>query len=119
MRLAMPVSPFGVSVVQDGSYRFTVTLVVEQMRRRAGKVYVGWATTPELDQVAKLGVVGDDGTVSGVVVWNKFLVLITEENSAEVESWQGPMILTGLAPAGRMHTMAGHGIFADIDCVVY
>jgi hypothetical protein len=116
MTLLMKNSPYGVSVDADGHYAYEVIVEVTRLRRRGGASYVVWAATPELDQVAKLGALGDGSRVTGTVSWNKFLVFVSEETSPDGETWSGPILLTGLSPSGRMHTMAGHGPFEDVDC---
>lgn len=104
-------SPYGVTVSRDGRTVYDVTIQAETLPARRGLHYVAWATTPELDEVRKLGVLGDDLRAGGRVDWNKFLVLVTAERSADVERWEGPILLTGISPSGLMHTMRGHGIF--------
>lgn len=116
MSLLMRSSPYGVSVDADGHFAYEVTVEVTRLRRRGGAVYVVWAATPELDQVAKLGVLGDSARVTGAISWNKFLVFVSEETTRDGDTWAGPILLTGLSPSGRMHTMAGHGPFEDVDC---
>lgn len=108
--LTFAASPFGVTVAEDGRYVYEVTLVARGLRPRPGVTYVAWATTPELDETLKLGPVGE-GAVSGRILWNKFLLFVTAEPSPDTETWEGPIYLTGLSPSGRMHMMAGHGIF--------
>lgn len=110
-------SPFGVTVSQDGHSVYDVRLQLETARRRdALPTLVAWVTTPDLDQHVKLGVVDDDMRVAGRVDWNKFLVFVTAEQSADVDRWQGPIVLTAMSPSGWMHTMAGHGIFESYAC---
>lgn len=111
MELRFTSSPYGVSVTSGGSYAYEVVVRVTTLRRRADRSYVVWAATPELDEHRNLGVLGEDGTVSARVEWNKFLVFVTAEGAPDVEKWRGPILLTGSSPASRMHTMAGHGIF--------
>jgi len=116
MVLMLPNSPYGVTVDSDGRQAYDVRVEIGQLRRRDGLHYVVWAATPELDQFVRLGVLGAENHVSGPVAWNKFLVFVSEEPSADVETWTGPILLTGLSPSGRMHTMAGHGPFEDVSC---
>lgn len=111
LELVMAASPFGITVEADGHHVYDVTIRVERLRRRPHELYVAWATTPELDRVVRLGVLGEDGTVHGRLAWNKFLVLVSAETEADGERWRGPILLTGLSPSGLMHTMRGHGIF--------
>lgn len=111
MELTFARSPHGVAVAPDGRYVYDVVLGVRSQRTIEGRTLVAWATTPELDQVRRLGILGEEMSVSAQVDWNKFLVLVTAETSAELDRWQGPILLTGMSPSGKMHTMAGHGIF--------
>lgn len=109
-------SAYGIAVDPEGRHRFEVRLEVERLRRREGATYVVWAATPELDRVARLGVLGPENRVEGEVAWNKFLVFVSEESAPDGERWAGPILLTGLSPSGRMHTMAGHGPFEGVAC---
>jgi len=131
MELAFPDSPFGVAVSADGRYEYEVELHLSGLRPRPGVTYVAWATTPNLDQVSRLGEVGADGRLSARVDWIQFIVLVTAESAAETavetatetaaetatetaaagDRWAGPILVTAPSPSGRMHTMAGHGIF--------
>lgn len=116
MLLTAPPSPFGITVDAEGRQTHVVVVQVDQIRRRSGATYVVWATTPELDQVTRLGILGEENRVAGPVAWNKFLVFVSEEASPDVERWAGPILLTGISPSGRMHTMAGHGPFESVSC---
>lgn len=111
LELTFARSPYGVSVSPEGSYLYDIRLQVRSQRRLDDETLIGWAATRDLQSVRKLGPLDDDLSVTGRIEWNKFLVFVTSESSAEVESWRGPILLTGLSPSGRMHTMAGHGIF--------
>lgn len=111
MELTFARSPYGVTVSPDGKYVYDLVLGVRSQRRSEDRTLVAWATTRDLDEVVKLGVLDGDMRVTGQVDWNKFLVLVTEEASESVESWEGSILLTGMSPSGRMHTMRGHGIF--------
>ena len=105
-------APHGVAVTEDGSYRYEISVHVTSVPGNRGEsTLVAWAATPNLDRHLNLGAVGDDGVVEGEVSWNKFLVFVTAESSANVETWQGPVLMKATSPSGNMHTMAGHGIF--------
>jgi len=116
MILTPAVSAYGIAVDAEGRHRYEVRLEIEVLRRREGASYVVWAATPELDRVARLGVLGDGNRIEGEVAWNKFLVFVSEEAVPDGERWAGPILLTGLSPSGRMHTMAGHGPFEGVAC---
>ena len=65
----------------------------------------------------KLGTLTADGDLPPAeITFNKFLVFVTQEDDAAVERWQGRILLRGISPSGRMHSMAGHGPFATEAC---
>lgn len=104
-------SPFGATVTADGHSVRRVRVVVERLRRRVDRHYVVWATTPSLDRVRRLGVLGDAAVATGRVTWNQFMIVVTEERSPDADRWAGPVLLTAVSPSAGMHTMRGHGIF--------
>ena len=116
MTLTQPSSPFGIRVDTSGHQAYRITVQIDQLRKRPGASYVAWVATPELDQYHRLGAIGDSNTLEGAVGWNQFLVFVSEESDPDIEKWDGPIMLTGLSPSGRMHTMAGHGPFDDVSC---
>lgn len=119
MTLTQPGSPFEITVDEGGFQTFDIEIQVDQLRRRRGAVYVAWAAKPELDEWVQLGTLGEDNRLTARVAWNQFLVFVSEEASDDVERWQGPIMLTGLSPSGRLHTMAGHGPFEAMNCQLY
>lgn len=116
MTLTQPSSPFGIRVDVDGRQTYRITVQVDRLRRRQGASYVAWVATPELDQYQRLGTIGDANRLEGSVGWNQFLVFVSEETNPDLEHWSGPIVLTGISPSGRMHTMAGHGPFDEVRC---
>lgn len=114
-------TPFGISLAEDGSYIYNLDIQVEKLRPPKKGVYVAWITTPQIDQVKRIGVLNEANHVSGTVKWNKFLVVITLEPDATSvkDEWTGPVVLRGLSRSGLMHTMAGHGPFEDEPCALY
>ncbi len=119
MTLTQPGSPFEITVDDGGFQTFDLEIQVDQLRHRRGAVYVAWAAKPELDEWVRLGTLDEENRLTGRVAWNQFLVFVSEEASADVERWQGPIMLTGLSPSGRLHTMAGHGPFEAMNCQLY
>lgn len=117
MTIRLGSSPAGVALTEDGSYRYDVKVSVEDLPPLAGGTYVVWAATPDLDRHRKLGTVDRNGSVEGDVAWNKFLLFVTAESSADVESWSQSIVLSARSPSGRMHTMAGHGPFSGEPCL--
>jgi hypothetical protein len=113
-------SPFGISVSPEGSYIYDLKLQVERLKPSKKGVYTAWVSTPNLDEIKRLGVFDDSFALSARVEWNKFLVIITLEPSAEAtDTWQGPIILRGISRSGLMHTLAGHGPFEMEPCATY
>lgn len=110
-------SAFGVSVSAAGSYRYDVEVSVRGVRERAGEVYVTWVATPDLDDWVRLGPISNERGSAGVVHWNKFIVFVTAESSADVVEWSQEFLFSALSPSGKMHTMAGHGPFASEPCL--
>lgn len=108
-------SPFGATVTADGHHLYDATFRVESLPR-TGRALVVWAATPSLDQVQKLGTLDDNGGLSARIAFNKFLVFVTAEETPDVERWAGPILIRGISPSGRMHTMAGHGPFQGEPC---
>jgi hypothetical protein len=108
-------SPFGVTVTTDGHHAYAAEIVTRGLRSQ-GSALVVWTATPSLDQVTRLGALDAEGRLTGVIAYNKFLVFVTAEASADVERWSGPILLRGASPSARMHTMAGHGPFTTESC---
>lgn len=116
MILSQPQGPFGIIVDHEGRQLYEVDVRVSQLRRFDERHYVVWAATPELDQHQKLGLLDATGRIQGRIYWNKFLVFVTEEPDPSIERWEGPVLLRGISPSARMHTMAGHGPFEGMNC---
>lgn len=114
-------SPFGISITKDGSYQHKLEIQLERVNKPKNGVLVAWVTTPTLSKFKKIGALDDNFHVTGTVEWNKYIVVITLEESADGSSnmWEGPIAMRGLSKSGRMHTMAGHGPFDQEPCAKY
>jgi hypothetical protein len=113
-------SPYGVSVTPDGTYLYDLSLSLDRLKRPKEGVLTAWVTTSDLANVERLGALDDAFRVDGRVEWNRFLVVVTLEPSADAaERWQGPIVLRGMSRSGMMHTMAGHGPFEKEPCAKY
>ena len=113
-------SPFGVAVSPRGSYVYDLSLSVDRIKAPRRGAYTAWAAAPDLDDVVRLGVLEAGQMVSGRVDWNKFLVLVTLEPSAEpTDRWHGPVVMRGMSRSGMMHTLAGHGPYEYEPCLKY
>jgi hypothetical protein len=110
-------SPFGISISPKGHYVYNLDISIQNLPPAGEGAYVAWASTSDLDAIKRLGSLDEQMTISGQVAWNKFLVIVTLEPSAQAgDTWQGPVVLRGMSRSGRMHTMAGHGPFQQEPC---
>lgn len=114
-------SPFGVALSPEGTYRQALSVRVDGLPAADDGEYVLWVTTPQLDEIRRVGPVEMAGAVEARVDWNKFLVVVTlePEPASGAEIWEGPVVLRGMSRSGRMHTMAGHGPFQAEPCAQY
>lgn len=106
IELSRASSPFGVSVTPDGVHRWRLTGYFARLPDPAtlGRygALVAWVTPLDLDPVVKLGEVRDGRIDLGEVAFNKFLVLVTAEGSADVTERTGPLVVRGRSPSSRM-----------------
>ncbi|MCZ6916742.1 MAG: multicopper oxidase family protein [Gemmatimonadetes bacterium] len=106
VRMARSPSPFGATVTPDGRPQFAITIDIAGLPDPSTlgpyTTYVAWVTTPVLDPMVKLGAVGNGSTAAGHVEFDKFMVLISAENSADVERRDGRLVLRGMSPSMRM-----------------
>ena len=114
-------SPFGINVSAKGHYVYDLAIAIDNLKPAPEGVYTAWISTPNLDQIKRLGVLDDQMTIKGQVTWNKYLVIITLEpaDDASSKKWQGPVVLRGMSRSGLMHTMAGHGPFQQEPCATF
>jgi suppressor of ftsI len=144
--LTWAASPFGVSVTRDGHLEYNLTMVVNGLPAPHNlgpyQTYVAWLAEPLLgtsaatnsapevrdyaDQVRwsfrserKLGVVSNGAMDCGAVALDKFLVLITAEESGSASARRGPVVLRGYSPSTRLlpggHTMLSAGVRTSPD----
>jgi len=99
-------SPFGVTVTPDGIHAYDLTAWIDGLPDPSTlgpyETYVAWATTLVLDPVVRLGEVGNGENALGRVAFNKFMILISAEASADVEARDGPLIMRGRSPSSLM-----------------
>jgi hypothetical protein len=114
-------SPFGIALSPEGHYVYDLSITIDNLKPPPEGVYVAWISTPNLDQIKRLGALDDAMAIRGTVTWNKYLVIITLEPSDDASSkrWQGPVVLRGMSRSGLMHTMAGHGPFQQEPCATF
>ena len=111
-------SPFGIALSPEGRYRYNVDIQVSRLGPVSQGVYTAWIATSDLKTVKRIGPLSLDGRAHSRVDWNKFIIFITLEPTADGER-QGPVVMRGLSRSGLMHTMAGHGPFQQEPCAVY
>ena len=113
-------SPFGVSLTENGDYLRDIQINVSNLRPPDQGAFVVWVTTPQLDRIERVGVLGD-GVLRGQVRWNKFLVVVSleQDDASTAPRWAGPIVLRGMSRSGAMHTSAGHGPFETENCAAY
>jgi hypothetical protein len=107
-------SPFGITVTPDGHPIFDVTVTVQNLappQANGGTQYVAWATTQDLTDADRIGVIGHDQKAVGKVAWNKYIVLVTAEGATVPEHWKGTVVLRGFSPATYLTNYASHPLF--------
>lgn len=106
VELQRPWSPFGVTVTSDGRHRHQLTAWLARLPdpETLGpyRAYVAWATPLALDPVVRLGEVRNGRNELGEVAFNKYLVWVTAEPTADVTERSGPLVLRGRSPSSRM-----------------
>jgi len=104
-------SPFGITVTADGHPVFDITVTVQNLAPSRGSQYVAWATTQDLSDADKIGVIGSDQKAVGTVSWNKYIVLVTEEQAPVGAHWKGQVVLRGFSPSTYLANYASHPLF--------
>lgn len=114
-------SPFSVALGPDGSYVYDLQVAIDGMKAPRSGHLVAWVTTPQIDQVERVGTLDENLRAAGAVRWNKFLVVVTweAEDDPEATMWSGPVAFRGMSRSGMMHTMVGHGALQQENCAAY
>ena len=98
--------PFGVTVTAEGNHVSDLTAWItglpEPSELGPFEAYVAWATTPTLDPVVRLGPVGNGRNPLGRISFNKFLIMVTAEASADATEREGRLVLRGRSPSSLM-----------------
>ncbi len=100
-------SPFTVSVNADGMHRYRLSISLSGLPdpKEFGDTYttyMGWLTSPELRPVSNLGPLSNGSQIVGEVALNKYIILISAEESPDVEERSGRLVLRALSPSSRM-----------------
>ncbi len=119
VELGRAASPIDVAVTADGNQRYDATVEIHGLPEPASlgpyHTYVAWITPPALDPVVKLGEVKDGRTHLGEIAFDKFLVFVTAEASAEVSERSGRMVLRGMSPSVRMQQHSMFALSREVD----
>ena len=106
VELRRPWSPFGVTVTAEGRHRHDLIAWIDRLPAPESlgpyTAYVAWATPLALDPVVRLGEVSNGRNALGEVAFNKYLVWVTAEASADVTERVGPLVIRGRSPSARM-----------------
>ena len=104
--LTRPWSPFGVTVTAEGRHRHELTAWIARLPDPASlgpyTTYVAWATPLVFDPVINLGSVTNGRNDLGEVSFNKYMVLVSAEASADVTEREGPLVMRGRSPSTFM-----------------
>jgi hypothetical protein len=113
-RLRPAATPFGLPVTVDGRVVWAADVTAEGLPAPASLgaygVFVAWAATPDLDAVRRLGALAN-GSATGEVAWNKFLIFVSAEASVTAVRWSGPIVLRGMSASGYMQNFNAHPLF--------
>ena len=105
-RLLPPASPFGVAVTAAGEQQYDIEFNLRNLPDPSTvgpyTAYVAWATTPQLSPLLKLGAVRNGTIRLGRVTFDRLLILISAEASADVSDRAGRLVLRGTSAAVRM-----------------
>ena len=98
--------PFTVDVTADGHLRHTPTITLSGLEPPSSlgrySVYVAWVASPTMDLVTRLGTVQNGRTRLPKVGLDKFIILITAEESAAATEMRGRIVLRGMSPSTRL-----------------
>ncbi len=99
-------SPFGIAVNANGNHVYGLTFTISGLPDPTTlgdySTYVAWLTTPLLYPTIKLGEVRNGTVQVQDVDYNKFLILISAEKTADTDEREGRLVLRGGSPSTRM-----------------
>ena len=98
--------PFTVDVSPDGHLRYTPTVTLSGLPRPASlgryAAFVAWVASPTMDVIQRLGAVDNGRNVLPAISLDKFIVLVTAEESARATDMHGRLLLRGMSPSTRL-----------------
>jgi suppressor of ftsI len=105
-RLLPPASPFGIAVTKAGEPQHDIEFSLRDLPRPETlgnySTLIAWAVTPQLHPVVRLGEVREGTTRLGRVPFDRFLVMITAEQSSRPERPGSRIVLRGSSASLRM-----------------
>ncbi|MCR4341471.1 MAG: multicopper oxidase family protein [Gemmatimonadaceae bacterium] len=98
--------PFTIAVAADGRLLHQPVITLAGLPPPASlgafTTYVAWVATPVMHPVTKLGEVRNGRNVLATIALEKFIILITAEESPGVDEPRGKVVLRGQSPATRL-----------------
>jgi len=98
--------PFTVDVTADGHLRYTAAVTLSGLARPSSlgrfTSYVAWVASPTMGVVRRLGVVDNGRTVLPAIALDKFVILISAEQSGAAQEMSGRLVLRGMSPSTRL-----------------
>jgi hypothetical protein len=106
-------SPTGIAVTQDGHLTYDIEVTFSGLGQPGQTThYIAWIAEPTLVKVFNLGEVTNGTKRFNGIALNKFILLITLENSAKPAKRSGPIVLRGISPSGLLQSFIGHDLFS-------
>ena len=106
MELGRASGPFTVDVSADGHLRYTPAITLSGLPQPPSlgryATYVAWVASPTMDVIQRLGTVRNGRTVLPAISLDKFIVLVTAEESANATDMGGRLMLRGMSPSTRL-----------------
>ena len=106
VELGRAAGPFTVDASADGHLRYTPAITLSGLPQPStlGRyaAYVAWVASPTMDVVQRLGIVRNGRTVLPAISLDKFIVLVSAEESANATDIRGRLMLRGMSPSTRL-----------------
>ena len=106
VELGRAAGPFTVDASADGHLRYTPAITLSDLPQPSSlgryATYVAWVASPTMDVIQRLGIVRNGRTVLPAISLDKFIVLISAEESANATDMRGRLMLRGMSPSTRL-----------------
>ena len=98
--------PFTVDASADGHLRYTPAITLSDLPQPSSlgryAAYVAWVASPTMDVIQRLGIVRNGRAVLPAISLDKFIVLVSAEESASATDMRGRLMLRGMSPSTRL-----------------